>query len=268
MVKKKQPKKEATQGHIKMMLHIEDVIRNEHFLKALEQLKQSVNLLDETKGNYDEWSVEQKKRHDWINKELGEIIREYERLRKRCAKVFYDKKFRKLEQIASKFSFDDALLNVAIGMKDGNDFWLKYYGEEIDMCTIQDLQDDQLNPANKGEEIIYLRPSRQIHLMAYPIAIDINARASKRDVLDFVEKKWSWIDAKLRESEKKALKIVFNKKRKIDRGITDFIWSHKDMPSKKVKDLLNVKFPENDLVGYEINDIIKREKKKRLEEQT
>jgi len=266
MDKENQSKRKTTQGHTKMMLHIEDTIRNQHFLKRLKQLRKATNPLDKTKGMYNEWTDEQKERHDWINKELGEIINDYEKLRKRCQRVMYDKRARKAEQIANEYSFDNALLNVAIGMKDGNDFYINYYGDEIDMCTIQDLQNEELNQSNKGDNFIYLRPDRQRHLIAYPVAVDINTKASKRDVLDFIEKRWPEIDAKLRMSETKALKLKINKKRKLDRALIDFIWLNKHVPSKKIKGLLDKKFPENDLVCYEINDIIKREKKKRLEE--
>ncbi len=95
MGKDRQPERKVTQGHLKMMHYIEDVIRNKHFLKRLKQLRKSANPLDDTKGTYDGWTSEQKKRHDWVNKELGEIIGGYEKLRKRCNKLLLDKGARK-----------------------------------------------------------------------------------------------------------------------------------------------------------------------------
>ena len=265
MKKDKKPKNNITQGHIKMMLHIEDTIRNKRFLKRLKQFKKSKNKLDNTEGIYNSWTDEQKERHDYMNKELMEIADGYEKLRKRCNKLLYNKRERKAEQIANEFFFDNALLNTAIGLKEGNDFYIEHYGDDIDMCTIQWLEDIELNPFNKGDEIIYLRPDRRNHLIAYPVAVDIHKNASKRDVLDFIEKKWTKIDAILRMEEEKTLKLKIKKKRKLDRAIIDFIWDNKHIPSKKIKELLNIKFPDNGLVYYEINNIIQTEKKKRLE---
>ena len=131
MKKDEQPARKTTQGHLKMMHHIEDVIRNKPFLKRLKQLRKSVSPLNKTKGMYDEWTDEQKKWHNWCNKELGEIIDGYEKLRKRCTKILKDKQARKTEQIANEYAFDDALLNVAIGIKEGNDLYPKYYGDEL-----------------------------------------------------------------------------------------------------------------------------------------
>lgn len=268
MKKNGKSEEKITQGHKKMMLHIEDIIRNEHFLKRLKQLRKSTNQLDKTKGDYNEWSHQQKARHDWLNKELGDIIDGYEKLRKRCIKVLFDKRARKAQQIADEYAFDNVLVNIAIGMKDNNNFYLEYYGDEIDMCTIQDLEQEELSPYNKGDEIIYLRTDRQLHLTAYPIAVDIHKRATKRDVLDFIEKRWSRIDERLRHSEGKGLKLKISSKRKISREITDFLWTNKHLTSKKIKELLDKKFPENRLVYYEIINIIKEERRRRLKDLT
>lgn len=264
MDKENKSKRKVTQGHIKMMLHIEDTIRNEHFLKRLKQLRKATNPLDKTKGMYNEWTDKQKERSDWINKELGEIINDYEKLRKRCQKVMYDKRARKAEQIANEYSFDNALLNVAIGIKDGNDFYLNYYEDEIDMCTIHNLEDEELSPYNKGDNFIYLRPDRQRHFIAYPVAVDIHTKASKRDVLDFIEKRWPLIESQIRPDGSTPLKLKLNKKRKFDRALTDFIWTNRHYTTPWIKELLDKKFLDNSLVYYEISDIIKNEERKRL----
>ncbi len=134
---------------------------------------------------------------------------------------------------------------------------------ELDMCKIQVDYDNELNPYNKGEDFIYLRPSRQAFLNAYPVSLYINPRASKRDVLDFVEKRWKWIEAS-QYSFAEGKKLKYGKKRKYSQELLDFIWFNRRLDTKKIEELADDKFPEEKLVYFEISKIIQLEKRKRI----
>lgn len=177
-------KLKQTQGHDKMLLYLEELVRNKHFRmlgKRLRRLSRHKNLPE---GKYDEWTNEEKKEHDYINNEIGSLIDEYERLRKRCKKLFRDRGFGIREKIASYYGLDNNLMNLALAMieKDEQAIYFAKMHAEPDMCQLIDLN-EEVSPYNKCEEIIWMRPVKQIFCAAYPVAMAIHPRASKRDVL-------------------------------------------------------------------------------------
>ncbi len=257
-----------TQGTNKMLRYIEDLIRNKNFrkdIKKLRQFEKKQNALDGS-GNFDTYTPEQKKRHNDFNNEFDFIIKGYELLRKRCKKLLRTKYFIQEEKIASKYGLDLDLLMFAKALIDETDPYPQLSlqaGSIVDMCQLVDFCDDELNPANKGEEIIYLNTKRQLMLASYPIAICINQKASKRDVLDYIEKRWKWIENAQTLYQEKAFKI---RKRKHSQEMIDFIWENKTLPAKKIKEKLNEKFPKNGLIYHEITKLIQLEKQRRSKE--
>ena len=217
-----------TQGEIKMMRYIEDLVRNKHFQRSLKRLRNSHKDISTPSGNYYDWPLKEQQKHDYINKELVEIINTYETLRKRCKKLFKDKYWRAKETIAEVYGLDNDEINLAETLflkkaPDVVDSAIMF--AEPDMCKIVDLHDDELSPANKGEEIIYLSPSRRLRIIAYPIAISIHPKASKRDILDFIEKRWEWLNINYLKSY--ADKTLKNRKRKHKQELLDYIWDNK-----------------------------------------
>lgn len=263
--KEKEPTRQITQGHIKMMRYIDDLVRTKDFQTAIKRLRKygRYNVMPE--GMYDDWTPEEQKKHDAINDELSSILDSYELLRKRCKRVLADKAALCQQKIAYDFGLDAYLQNLARALVEKDkkkiEFWKDYIGDDADMCIPVAAYEDEMSPPNKGDEIIYLSPRRQLSLIAYPVAIRIHPKAAKRDVLDYIEKRWPWIKALLRLKEDKPLKI---RRRKHSQELLDFIWEHRFIPAKELKKKLDEKFPHNGIVYYEIYKIISLEKARRV----
>lgn len=252
-----------TQGEVKMERYINDLIRNKDFQRKIKKLRKKSRKYPE--GMYDTWTKDEQEKHDRINREIGEIIDGYEKLRKRCKKLFGDD-FSKIQSTISEVYELDVdqigYIECLFSPKYKKIVDFMKSRAELDMCKISDFHDDELNPANKGEEIIYLNRRRQLFLNAYPIAVCIHPRASKRDVIDFIEKRWKWIEYNfLRNYAEKKLKYG---RRKHGQEMLDFLWQNRFLPSQKLKEKLDHKFPKNGLVYFEIAKILQLEKDKRL----
>lgn len=259
---------EETQGRRKMKRYINDLIRNKPFVKSVKKLLKIRQKDEPTPYKYEDMTPEQKSKHDYVNKEIGEIIKGYEKLRKRCKKLLRDDYMKIATDIAEEYGLDGIQIQYIEHLLANNDKknsdTVKYLEElaELDMCKVENLYDTDLNPLNKGEEIIYLDNQRQLLRNAYPVAICIHPRAAKRDVLDFVKKKWLYIEAAMYDfSEGKKLKY---RKRKYSQELRDIIWENRTLPTNRISQILDEKFPNNDLLYFDINKIKSLEKKKRL----
>jgi hypothetical protein len=253
------PKK--TQGQEKLSLYIQKLIRNEVFLKMYKKLEKKYS--NNPIGNYDTWTKEQQQEHDYINKELGSIIDGYESLKRRCHKLRNKKEWKIQEDINYGYGLDMKMLGYIDGILKNN-FMISYYEDYIEMCRVENQYDETINEMNRGDGFVYLRGDKISEMMAYPISINIHSMASKRDVLDFVEKRWKWIDSMLRQSEEKVLKI--KRKKKYSQDLLDFIWENRKLPANTIKNMLDEKFPKNALIYYEISKLIQIQKQDRLEE--
>lgn len=252
----------TTQGEVKMERYIEDLIRNKDFKRKLKRLRKAHEVIE---GMYDEWPEDKKLEHDNINTEIGSILNEYEILRKRCRKLFENEYNKVMNAISEKYQLDgDQLAYIESLPPHGKRLktFLSFMKSraELDMCKIYNFNDEELNPANKGEEIIHLNGRRKLFLNAYPIGICIHPKASQRDVIDFIEKRWPWIENNfLRQYSEKKLKYG---KKKTSQEILDFIWKNRNLKSMQIKEKLEREYPENNLAYFEINKIIHSEKEK------
>jgi hypothetical protein len=253
----------TTQGHEKMLLYIQKLIRNKFFIDELKKIKESD---PEPKGMYDTWTKEQKERSDFINKELGGIIEDYLKVKQRCEKLYKDKRWELQEKLTYEYGIDLHLLAYVRCLLDEEYKNIASHFEDYaEMCRIVNEFEEQIIPFNPGDDFIHLDPSKKTELIAYPVSIKINSLASKRDVMDFIEKRWNWIDNTLRQSkDEKALKI--KRKRKHSQALLDFIWENRELPAMAIKKKIDKKFPNNGLVYYEISKLIQLEKMERLEE--
>ncbi len=256
--------KQITQGQTKMLRLVDDLIRNKLFMRSLKRVIRARNKLYKQydKGGYKEWTKEEQAEHDFINKELGEIIDEYEKLKRRTHKVLHDKQYKVKEKIASVYGLDGYLIELAIARYKKDTYATSNaLIQGGDMCRIHSDLDDQISNFNRGDDWIKLHPRKQIEMVAYPISIAIHRNASKRDVLDFIEKSWWIINKPMKESEDKTYRA---RKRKYDQKMLDFIWQNHSLSSVKLKEKLNKEFPKNDLAYYEMSKLIQLEKQKRL----
>lgn len=239
-----------TQGQKKLLQYLEDLKRNEIFmgklnrLKTISNSKKKNNKGEEKKGNsFNEWLEKYGKYMKWLKK-----IKSH--------KTNLDKIY---EQLAEEYGVDVTLLDTLQMiplLKRG-----KLMSSYEDFCTIRDDQDIILNHDIFGDPPIELDKREIYHMMAYPISINIHKFASKRDVLDFIEKRWDIIE-NLLEIYRGEKKIRF-RKRKLSREMFDFLWDNKSSDAKELTAIFNSKFKQT-LAYYEVYKIIEQERKRRL----
>ena len=241
-------KDKETQGHIKMLQYIEDLKRNKRFLKIFREYNKQAS-------------------KEGFNN-IFFIIEEYEKLNKITKKLLkkYERDFEKITlKMAEEYGLDNNLLGFIYWSMDKTLSKGNHYDSYLDMCVYNDNNDELLGYTTLPDVPLILNRIRRNHLRAYPISIDIHKYASKRDVLDFIEKKWDWIYTNNLGSYTDYEKVRF-RKRKQSRELIDFIWDNRRLKAKEIKKLLNDKFPSNHLVYYEISKIISIEKSRRLGE--
>ena len=255
-------KKIVTQGELKMNMYIQDLIRNKDFLRKMKRLKRAQK--NEPFGMYDTWTEEQKKESEYFDKEFKEVLEGYEKLRKQTLKILNTPSFKIKNSISEIYNIDHSQISyIETILHKREEYLIETMKDfaDLDMCKIHDFKDEEVSPSFKGREIIYIDKSRQLFLNAYPVGIFINPLASKRDVIDFIEKKWSWIENNfLRGYADKKLKYG---KRKHNQKMLDFIWINRGINSKDLKNKLDEEFNGNGLVYYEISKIIQNELQKR-----
>lgn len=96
----------------------------------------------------------------------------------------------------------------------------------------------------------------------YSIALYINPEASQRQVQDFISKNWDFI--KHYEVEDKKVFSNIRKKSSLKQKRNDFIYKNKNLPRKKIMQMVNDEFPNIEPVDYgNVGKIISLEKKRR-----
>lgn len=244
-----------TQGHKKMRQYIEDLMRNKHFLKLFNKLRKE--LKSDIVAERDE------KLSGLLSDLWGDYI-ELEKLMRTVQKRMRTEHSKIYEKMASVYGLDNDLFQTIeldqLLMKGGIEL-----SDAIDFCQINDNIDDDYEFANWPPLPISLDYRKQRHIAAYPVSIDIHQFATKRDVLDFIEKRWGFIEEYLENYRKRKIRF---RSRKIPRKLTDFIWDNKQLKGTDLKKLLNKNFPSNGLAYYEIHKIISQERKRRTKKFT
>jgi hypothetical protein len=130
----------------------------------------------------------------------------------------------------------------------------------LDLCQIV----DELNEILLCPEGPYFvqRPvpteKKEFSILLYPVHLAISPLATKRDVLDYVAKRWPEIRHVLGFLWAGRSVITTRRKAARDR----FIQEHRDVPSRQLVDMVCDKFP-GEVLGYHEIDIIKQRLKKR-----
>lgn len=242
-----------TQSQIKIRQYVEDLRRNKFFVSKIKRLRKLISLPEHeeearreeilAEGIFEEYiDIERKllDRLSTVNHEFNHII----------------------EEISEKYALDFEAISTLFlyDLTNREELIKSHY---FDLCTITDNYDQDLN--DEFEPIpIFLDTSRKSHIRAYPISIDIHRFATKRDVLDFINKRWDVIADSLKEYNVKEKGVRF-RKRKYDLQVVDYIWENRNKPNKVVASLVNSKFPEDSqLYTYvEIQKILSAEKIRR-----
>ena len=236
-----------TQGQRKFKQYLEDLTRNKHFVARIEKMEEA-----------------RRSRRAELEKKDRELITDlFEKyyavnaaLKKAAAtgKASNDKIF---EELSEKYALDsNFIIALATGwLKEDDPTWLM-----TDSCYINDEYDERFNDVFPKIPFQF-DFSKRADIRAFPISINVHRFASKRDVLDFIEKRWEVIDSYLGTYRDKTKRF---RKRKLDRKITDFIWEKRTFPVNEIKRQLDERFPHNGLAYYEIGKIISMEKQRRL----
>ena len=124
----------------------------------------------------------------------------------------------------------------------------------MDICQIYDEVDEYLNLNFPNDYSIppSKKPAKKLELYAYPIHLGISQKATKRDVLDYIHKRWHYIRYMLDAYEENPKGI--RKKRKLYRD--EFIWKYKHLPAKQIADKVQKNFPGELLTYHDINHIL------------
>jgi hypothetical protein len=96
----------------------------------------------------------------------------------------------------------------------------------------------------------------------FPAGIFIHKLASKRDTLDFIEKRWREIELILSRHRPNKVRIRSRK----HPAIYDFIWKHRDLKTGEIKKQINAMVRGSSIppfADYEIRNIITQEKNRR-----
>lgn len=130
----------------------------------------------------------------------------------------------------------------------------------VDCCRIVDEYDEIFGFYNYENYEVPLKPfpDQKLRIENYPILIAISPLATKRDVLDFVAKRWAEIRNELDIYGECG--PVIRKRAKAERD--QFIWEHRAMHSRALADLVCQEFPSEMLTYSDVNNIKRRLRKR------
>ncbi len=233
----KSQKKSCSNGHKKMWLYFEDIIKKDGFQKEMIEMRREFGVpkngfLD----NKDSCRIPPIK---WKNKKMGPNL------------------FNRLEKISQKYGliFSDWWETIEI-------YFFYNKTEELlhldshDMCMTTDLIEESCS--NRRKTIL----EENKH---FPVIIKINPYAGQRNIIDYIKRTYPLI--KRLQEKYRDKNINIGKQRKRDPAIqkrNDFIYKNRDKPLKEISKLVSKNFDSYlDIDQGSIGKIISLEKKKR-----
>jgi hypothetical protein len=233
------PKDRTTQGTKKIKQLIEDARRDARFVKEVAKIATV-----RPPYSYRELEI------------LYVVYRWYLRNLKafRAKYVLKDPYHKLKESLCVKYGIDPVLFDYLRhdfinGRLEGWDF-----NEEssADVCVVEPQK-----YRDEPEDIhtFHLKIVENTEIKVYPIKIKVHRFASKRDILDFIDKQWNKISPYLSKKRKKE--------RKLSREVLDVIWENRDKKASDISKLLENELPKVNLQYFEINKILHEEKKRR-----
>lgn len=251
MPKSKDNKRKKTKGSAKMHLYLNDLLRNEGFLKAW---KKYFNACQKEK----------------VDSKLIEELMEIEEKRKKITEKLLKQKKpvrEAMHDLARQYGFDFELY-IGSFSHAGKPELIGDIEEHADTCFINNryIEFKSLDEFQDHDAVPYHWNTRwQTHAIAHPVSIDIHKYATKREVLDFIEKNWQQIEwEKYRAEGAPPPKQI--RTRKLDRKITDLIWKYRDSPAKRIVTILDSEHPKHGLTYYEVKKLLDIEHQRRNED--
>jgi hypothetical protein len=237
------------------LLHetLDDMVRSSSFKEDIQLMKEWKNV---------RLTPTEKSDADKNNKRCLEIVQEIEGLRKEHEKLLAkDPELEEYKFISEKYGLDYPAIWYALEhQKRDNDLVVNYLKAMTPICQLGLDREREMNPLNPGEDITFINRGRQLYLNAYPISISIHRLATKRGVIDYVNKDWKHIKEALGESGK------LSRKKKLPQDVRDFLYANRDKTSKEQLAAYKDAFKGDGYISLtykEISDIVKDESKRR-----
>ena len=169
-------------------------------------------------------------------------------------KLFSDKQYGLKKSLCKKYGIDPFLLDCLLHYRDIEHIEDWDFAEEAtgDVCKIIDNDKDEPGDIHS----FHVDTLEDLDNVVFPVTLSIHKYASKRDVLDFIEKNWT-------EEINPYLEKKIIKSRKLPRKVVDYIWSLRALKSSEIADSLRDKYPDHSLAYPDINQVLSEEKKRR-----
>ena len=251
-------KDEPTQSQKKLIQYLEDLKRNKFFTDKLNELRK-------------EFKVRYKNIDDYIEDLEGiedSIVMHYEELkqtREKYEDLLSSRAKELFKEISEEYSLSPNLINLLI-KDDSADMAVLALNNSEDFCLIKDDYQKIIDIQDGSAYSIEFDNDYINDVYVYPVSINIHRFSSKRDLLKFVEKRWTDIETLLKHY--RGPKKIRFRERKYTNEFLDFIWENKDINAVELASLANLKF-KNITIGYnDIYMIISQENKKRTQKLT
>lgn len=128
---------------------------------------------------------------------------------------------------------------------------------DLDVCRLVDAKkerDEDLDYFKATGDIVFKR-----ELDVFPVHLMISAEASKRDVLDFINKNWQLVQVYMEDYKRNT--PVIREKQNQERD--NRIWEIQDLGAKMVASKINEEFPNTNFSYADVNKVLHRMRKKR-----
>lgn len=165
-------------------------------------------------------------------------------------------KNKKLHEIAEKYSIDDSIGSPLFKLSQSPLSDFTRIDNDVDVCQIYDQKGkeyDLVSMAVYSDDPDSFPEKIKKSKYKFPIHIAVSPLASKRDVLDFINKRWFEIRGRL---DKYQENDITNFRKKPNEERDRFIWEHRDLPASEIADLVNEKFPNSNLIYSDISSIL------------
>lgn len=239
-----------TQSQIKFNQYLEDLRRNKYVVADVKKIREALEKRDKDGRDmnnelYGDEPLEaiialNKAVRSMLKKTKGGMREMYLELSKKYALSYY---------VVLGLVYDFYVHDGLVGVGWGTDF-----------CGINDNYEEYFDNTDIRQPFEF-DIVKQTRMMSFPVSIDLHRFVSKRDVLDFIEKRWNIIEGLLAKSRSKKKRF---RQRKIDQKLIDFIWEKRDLSLKEISTEVKKEFPQSRLMYFEVGKILSIERQRRL----
>jgi hypothetical protein len=126
---------------------------------------------------------------------------------------------------------------------------------EFGYCHVIDEASEILENHDYFESPPRLNPAQRLRTRLYPVHIWLSPLATKREVLDYVENRWSEIRRLMDPYHEKAPRV----RRRPQAARDQFIWENRRVPCARLAEMVNAKFPGANWLSYmDVQNILQK----------